>query len=350
LISERGAGAYVNALISGLTKIKIPSNLSLVVIVPMKCKPNLSKLKHMKIVQRPFINKILWDFILLPIYCRWEGGCLLHNTENTGGFFLPMLFGFQTCVTIHDVSFLKPFDIVSNPSSIKQWIGLFYRLLSIFNVAKKSKIIFTVSNFAKKDIIREIGVSSKKIIVTYNSISSEFFMPRIFAQKKIIILVTGRSNQKNFDFTLKCLEQNKDILKKWKVCVIGVTGKSTKFIHYVGVVNRKDLIKYYDKASILIMPSLYESFSIPLIEALSRGLTVISSNKGAPPEILKGFGLLYNPRSCEQLREKLLQAFHIHRDKKLSNYKKDVLYALSFTEKKLAKKTLSSYVNIISSR
>ena len=159
------------------------------------------------------------------------------------------------------------------------------------------------------------------------------------------IIVTGRSNQKNFDFTLDCLKQNKDILEKWIVNVVGITEKA-QFIHYAGKLNREDLIKHYDKASILIMPSLYESFSIPLIEALSRGLTVICSNKGAPPEIIKGFGLLYNPKSCQQLREKLLQAFKKHRLKKLSNKDKDVLYAPR-SQRKTCKKTLNVYENLV---
>ena len=70
-------------------------------------------------------------------YCKWEGGCLLHNTENTGGSFLPRLFNLETLVTIHDVSFLKPFHIVSNPSSIRQWIGLIYQIVYLLVILLK---------------------------------------------------------------------------------------------------------------------------------------------------------------------------------------------------------------------
>jgi len=347
LIQKRGVGTYVYSLISGLAKIKTPSNILFVVIVPLNCKLNFTNLNHIKILERPFFNKIVWDLMLLPIYCKWEGGCLLHNTENTGGSLLPMLLNLEIVLTIHDVSFLKPFRLVSKPSSYRQWIGLIYRRLFINNIAKQSKIIFTVSKFAKKDIIQELGVSSKKIVVTYNSISSDFALPRTSIQEKKIILVTGLSNQKNFDFTLNCLQHNKDILKEWKIDVVGITGKNTKYVNYAGVVDRGDLITYYDQASILIMPSLYESFSIPLIEALSRGLIVISSNKGAPPEILKDFGFLYNPKSCQELRKSLLQAFHQHKLKKNTNNNKAICYSLSFTEEKLAKQTLDIYKKII---
>ena len=347
LIKKRGVGTHVHSLISGLAKIKITSDLLFIVMVPLNCKLNFLSKYNIRIIKKPFINKIIWDLILLPFYCWWVGGYLLHYTENTGGSLLPRLFKLKVALTIHDVSFLKPFHLVSKPSSFSQWIGLYYRRLCINNISKNSKIILTVSKFAKKDIKKELGVSSKKIIVTYNSLSPKFTLPRTFPQEKKIIIIAGLSNQKNLNFTLQCLKRSKDILKGWKIIVVGVSGENSKYINYVGEVDRDNLISYYDKASILIMPSLYESFSIPLIEALSRGLFVISSNKGAPPEILKKFGLLYNPKSCQKLRKNLIKALHKNRFKSQLNKKRAMRYALSFTDKKLAQETLGVYRRLL---
>ena len=143
------------------------------------------------------------------------------------------------------------------------------------------------------------------------------------------------------------MQQNTDILKGWTISVVGINGKNSKFINYIGEVDRDSLIRHYDQASILIMPSLYESFSIPIIEALSRGLFVISSNKGAPPEILNNFGLLYNPKSCKELRKNLIKALYKNRFKNTFNKKKAMSYALSFTDTKLAKNTLETYKSLI---
>jgi len=347
LIQTRGVSTYVASLISGLTKIKISSDILFIVIVPLNCKFNFPPHKHIKIVKKIFINKIIWDLILLPFYCWREGGCLLHFTENTGGSLFTKLFKIKVALTIHDVSFLKPFQLVAKPSTFRQWIGLYYRRWCVNNIAKNSKIIFTVSKFAKKDIIKELSIFYKKIIVTPNSLFSKFALPRTCAQEKKIIIVTGRSNQKNFDFTIKCLKQSTDILKGWTISVVGIKGKNSKFINYIGEVDRNSLIRYYDQASILIMPSLYESFSIPIIEALSRGLFVISSNKGAPSEILNNFGLLYNPKSCKELRKNLIKALFKNRFKNILNKKKAVSYAHSFTDTKLAQTTLESYKSLL---
>ena len=150
LIQKRGVSTYVASLISGLVKLKIPSDILIIVMVPLNCKFNFVSQKNIKIVKKPFINKIIWDLILLPFYCWRDGGCILHYTENTGGSLFSKLFKIKLALTIHDVSFLKPFQLVAKPSSFRQWIGLYYRRWCVNNIAKNSKIIFTVSKFAKK--------------------------------------------------------------------------------------------------------------------------------------------------------------------------------------------------------
>lgn len=348
LTQNRGVGSYVNSLISGLSKIKISSNISFILILPNYCNISFTSRKNIKVLKRPFINKILWNLLLLPLYSWWENGDLLHNTENTGGSFFSRLLGIKVLLTLHDVSFLKPFHLVGKPKTFQQWIGLFYRRLFIKSITSYSKIVITVSKFAKKDIVSELGISNKKIKVIYNSLSSNFFLPRTCAQEKKILLVTGNSNQKNFDRTLKFLNLNKDILNGWKIFVVGINGNNSKHIKFFGNMNKKRLIRYYDKSSILIMPSLYESFSIPIIEGLARGLYVISSNKGGPNEVLRKHGSLYNPYSNIELRKSLIKAIDYLRKKKTKDSnKKAINYARSFTEQKLAKKTLNVYKKLL---
>ena len=341
---NRGAAAYLYSLISGLAKIKISNNFRFVLIVPNGCN-YLSIIKNNKIVilRRWFVNKIIWDLLLLPFYCWLEDGDLLHSTENTSGSFLPRLLRLKMIVTIFDVSFQKAFDIVPRPNSFKQWIGYYYRKIYSRKAAKIAEIVVTVSQFAKKDIAKELEVPLNKIKVTYIGVPSKFFSPSVHRHEKKILIVTGNSSQKNFKSTLDCLQKNKEVLKGWNIIVVGISGVSCNFVHYVGELIREELLNYYDKSSILIMPSLYESFSIPLVEALSRGLFVIASDRGATPEILGGFGLLYDPTSCLELKKSLIKALHYCSLPNLMNIKKSLRYAHSFSEENLAKQTLAVY-------
>ena len=63
------------------------------------------------------------------------------------------------------------------------------------------------------------------------------------------------------------------------------------------MVSQKKLVDFYDNARLLIMPSLYESFGIPLIEAKYRGLWVLSSDGGASKEIALNYATFFNPKN-----------------------------------------------------
>ena len=347
LLNHRGVSSYVNSLISGFDKINIPKDYNLIVFLPKSYLGEFKHIKKIEFIKRPFINKIIWDLILLPIYSWQIGGGLIHFTENTGGLLFSNFLKLKNILTLHDVSFLKSFDLVGKPITIKQWIGLYYRRWSINFFVKNSEKIITVSKFAKKDIKKELKLNNKKIKIIYNSLPKIFFSKRIFSQKKNILIVTGLSNQKNFFKTLKFLNQSLDIIKGWKIIVVGIEGVDTKFVKYIGIRNREKLLKYYDKSKILLMPSLYESFSIPIIEALSRELLVISSKFGATAEILKKYGIFYNPNSLKELRSSLKKAIKNKKYFNKTQIKRARKYALTFNQEKLAKETFEIYKEIL---
>jgi glycosyltransferase involved in cell wall biosynthesis len=213
-------------------------------------------------------------------------------------------------------------------------------------MAKRANAIITVSKCSKKDIQHKLDLPVKKIKVIYNSLPSDFLKKKNSIKHKKILLVSGQSNLKNFNFTIKCLESCQEFLNDWKVVVIGINRKSTNFVKYIGQ-NINSIRPYYDQSSIFIMPSLYEGFSIPLIEALSCGLFVISSNRGAAPEILRNYGLLYNPTSTQELRESLINALKISQSRSRKYIKKGKKYAYSFTHQKQATQTLKIYKDLL---
>ena len=77
-------------------------------------------------------------------------------------------------------------------------------------------------------------------------------------------------------------------------------------IEFHGMVSQERLIQFYDNSKLLVMPSLFESFAIPLIEARNRGLWILSSDGGAAPEIISDFAIFFNPKNKEEFSEKLL--------------------------------------------
>jgi len=62
----------------------------------------------------------------------------------------------------------------------------------------------------------------------------------------------------------------------------------------------------YQKALLYVFPSLYEGFGLPALEAMSRGLAVVSSNKTSLPEILGKAALYFNPEDKDDMVKKII--------------------------------------------
>jgi glycosyltransferase involved in cell wall biosynthesis len=72
-------------------------------------------------------------------------------------------------------------------------------------------------------------------------------------------------------------------------------------VHSRGQVSDAELNALYAGATALLMPSLYEGFGLPALEAMNHGTPVIASNRSALPEVVRDGGLLVNPESVEEL-------------------------------------------------
>jgi glycosyltransferase involved in cell wall biosynthesis len=75
---------------------------------------------------------------------------------------------------------------------------------------------------------------------------------------------------------------------------------------HLGYIDRNDLQAVYQLATALVMPSLFESVSIPVYEAFQRGIPVAASNILAIPEQMGDAGLLFDPTSAVSIRDAIL--------------------------------------------
>ena len=95
------------------------------------------------------------------------------------------------------------------------------------------------------------------------------------------------------------------------IYIVGVSShreinvKYSKKISYLGHVSSSELPDFYLKSNFLFVPSLYESFGVPSIEALASGCHVFASSLGALPEVLKNHAFFFNPRSANNINKML---------------------------------------------
>lgn len=229
---------------------------------------------------------------------------------------LPVKRPAPTVVTIHDVIPL----IFKNkyPPGIKGRINFFLQKLSL----RGCKAVITDSEASKEDIIKNLKVEKLKVNVVSLAADGDF---KILDETRLIltkrkyrlpdrfILYVGDANWvKNLPFLIKGFKQITDNSEFSDVKLIMVGGvflkkiddinhpelESLKKVNHlikelkleknlirVGNIGKEDLVGFYNLAAVYVQPSFYEGFGLPILQALSCGTPVVSSNGGSLKEV-----------------------------------------------------------------
>ncbi|SNR60834.1 glycosyltransferase family 4 protein [Desulfurobacterium atlanticum] len=235
----------------------------------------------------------LWEQVDLPVYLKKVGNSLLINLVNAA----PLIYKNQI-ITIHDLAFLK------HPEWFSRKFYLFYRTL-IPKIAKKAKIILTVSNFSKTEIINLLNIPSQKVEVIYNGISNKFSFNPSIKKENFILAVSSLDPRKNFKNLILAFKKLK--LKEHKLLIVGSKNKvfsnqeieqlikETPNIEFTGYVPDEELVNLYQRAKLFVYPSLYEGFGLPPLEAMACGTPVVVSNVASLPEVCGDAAYYVNP-------------------------------------------------------
>lgn len=238
-----------------------------------------------------------------------------------GGFLLLILakkLGIKTCLNIHGIIELEQDLEPKNP--ILYELGLLKTIIA----CKIADVIVVNSRWMLNEVTTRYKVPPNKIIVIPNGINIEEFSLYNGSLKldgEPAIVFVGRVNKiKGIDILIKAVSLLKPRLPNLKLYIIG-KGKLREFqqlvynegleknIIFLGPKPRGVLIKYLKSADICVVPSIYESFGIVVLEALAADKPVIASKTGGIPDIIKDGenGILVHPGDPEDLAEAILK-------------------------------------------
>lgn len=132
----------------------------------------------------------------------------------------------------------------------------------------------------------------------------EQFKPNsIKTSHQSILFIGDLNSRKRGNFLLKLFHN--DIIKKYPECILTIIGPeqcSGKNIRYLGNISENELIKEYQRTWILCMPSSYEGFGVPVVEAMACGTSVIASDNVGVRDIVShnNTGLIENDKEMGQ--------------------------------------------------
>ena len=235
------------------------------------------------------------------------------------------IFGCRLCSTyllLHDIYFTKP--VIKKSYSIKRRLARLYRRITVSSSIKECEKIITVSNYMKTQIFEYFeNIQKEKLYVIPNILRYE--QKKIKKNNRDLLLVTGSDPQKNAGWAIETLQILRTELDM--IYVVGVQKpeelKLTQYenVKYLGFVQQTELESLYEKCFMLVLPSLEESFGVPLIEALSKNCQICASSAGALPEIGEKFANYFELDNHSSFVTAMRNAFsETHEWSKLSHY------------------------------
>lgn len=327
---------------------------------------------HYLLLKDPLVSYGLFSLanqIRLPKLLKRLDVDIYHSTN----FMIPLFLSrkIKVVVTIHD---LIPFKFPQyTPHAKKTKFNWLFKLI-IKKVIKRADMIIAVSNTTANDIVECFGVPKDKIKVVYNGISPEFFSKRKQntdngytppPKTKVLvggyILFVGRQDPyknltglihayakllNDYGITEKLLIVGKKDPRYPEVPQLVDKLNLKDNVEFYGYVNSKELLKLYQNASLLVLPSLYEGFGMPPIEAMACGVPVVVSNTPALVETVNDKAIVTDPSDANKLADSM---YKVITDKslreKLSQDGK--IHAQKFTIENMAKETLKVYESCV---
>jgi glycosyltransferase involved in cell wall biosynthesis len=241
----------------------------------------------------------LWRHFPHPCVDRLLGGVDVFHATN---YFLPPTAKAKRVLSIYDLSFL-----VEPRWASPKIVGPFSREVPRF--AREADAVLTCSEHSRQDIVRLCGLPADRVHVAYGA-PDPIFAPqdRAVAQSRMravlgcdspyVLYVGTLEPRKNIETLLRAFAAVKDC-HPHRLLFVGATGWNmghlTGLIEELGLVDRvslpgylptrQDLVAAYSAADLFVLPSHYEGFGLPLVEAMACGCPAIASNTSCLPEV-----------------------------------------------------------------
>lgn len=260
-------------------------------------------------------SRILWDQVGLPLTAR---------RKNLDALFVPAFsaprFDKPIIMTAHDI-----YGVI-HPERFST-LARFYWQKVLPQSMHRADALVCISEHTKKDIIEHLGIAPEKLHVVPPSGAETFEVVRDASWVK------KHLQDMNLDFpfilTVGTLEPRKNIARlieafafssrgDARLVIVGKKGWDYEDIFtaiqkyhlqdaviFLDYVEHEQLVALYNACLFFIMPSVYEGFGLPPLEAMRCGAPVAVSQTTSLPEVVGDAGILFDPYSIEDMRAKM---------------------------------------------
>jgi glycosyltransferase involved in cell wall biosynthesis len=208
----------------------------------------------------------------------------------------------KTILTIHDCVFMY------RTSGLKR---LFLKYMFLVWPVRHCRVITTISEKTREDIIRFTGCAPEKVVVVPNPVDEHFvYKKKTFNRECPVLLFVGTAPHKNLARVIEAL--------KGVNCVLDIVGKvpdnlkdimktdQVKMRESINISNEELADKYVD-CDALLFPSTFEGFGLPIVEAQKSGRPVITSIKSPMKDVAGKGACIVDPTDVQSIRQGILR-------------------------------------------
>lgn len=247
----------------------------------------------------PFSSRGILHIIFNLIYLTWRTRKIKGLFHITGDVHYAVLAlpSERTILTIHDLVFLHTYNGMTRSFLKKIFLDI---------PVKKARYITTISEKSKQEIISNTGCDPQKIVVIPNPVDRSItFTPKNISNEKPILLFIGVKPNKNLVRIIAAIKELRVHLR-----IVGqpssdqldqLRNNQIEF-SYVQNISPEELAREYQTCDIVLFPSVYEGFGLPVIEGFQSGRPVITSDLSPMKDIAKDAALLVDPTSVDSIR------------------------------------------------
>lgn len=311
-----GNESFITGLIEGLADLKSSSRVTLLTC-QWDAPPHLP----------PAFQQVnLGSYRRLPFFL-WQQTRALRQLEADwylANFFLPLSMPCRGVVAVHDLSFR------AHPEYFPRTVAWYMRWLTA-RAVRQARRVLTGSAFSRQELLRFYPMNKGKVITIPYGVGSEFRLvtdqrgqaaeQSVLSRYGIVapyILALGNIHpRKNLarllDAYLHLGRRRRPVpamvwagLPRWESGEL-VERARTAGVILAGFVAQEDLPALYRGALMLVYPSLYEGFGLPVLEAMACGTPVVASNTTSLPEVAGEAARMVDPTDVEEIAEAMAQ-------------------------------------------
>lgn len=288
----------------------------------------------------------LWEQVNLPLDARSHGCSIVHHPITTSPVWRN---GTKSVVTLHDLNFYR------HPEWYSKAFRLAYAFCAVASVKRAERVV-TISNYVCEQAKESFGIPDDRLRMVYNGVKPMSSNARPGGD--YLLCVGSLQPHKNLSRMIKAYLKARSDFPSLELHIVG--RPQAQFtadtelpallkadgVKLLGYLSEQELADAYAGAKLFCYPSLEEGFGLPVLESMTLGGLVLTSNLSCLPEVSGPSAILVDPTSVDAIAEGIRTGLNFSGEERTCRIAEGHAWAARFTWDAAAGEYLKIYDEI----